>query len=186
LEKVNGIKRDVTNLKQQRENDRATHERHIQVLHQNIRRLISNTTRQTNQQHCPAAPEDPVAASEAEAAAAAAAAASTVDPTAGRPADLSATPRTLNELWEEYQNGTGGRKPARLFTTQEKRRVTDKYCRRKVVWDIVAARIRAGDTAQVACDRIYKAYGQTTSVTNIINRIKQDRKHNTLPPDLNV
>jgi hypothetical protein len=30
--------------------------------------------------------------------------------------------RSLNDLWEEYQNGLGGRKPARLLTYNERGR----------------------------------------------------------------
>jgi len=102
----------------------------------------------------------------------------------GPPADLSPTPRTLYILWDEYQNGIGGRKAARLFTAQERGRVKYKYSKRKVVWDMISARIRAGDTAQVACDRIYAAYGQATPLTTIINRMKRDRQHNSFPQDL--
>jgi hypothetical protein len=165
------IQREITNLNQHRENDRATHDRQVQVLNQNIRRLAMNPIRQINQQQ-QQAPGDPVAQAGA--------------PPVGPPADLSATPRTLYELWEEYQNGTGGRKAARLFTAQERGRVKHKYCRRKVIWDVVAARIRAGDTAQVACDRIYIAYGHATPVTTIINRIKHDKQQNNLPQELTV
>jgi len=35
-------------------------------------------------------------------------------------ATLSALPRDLHTLWQEYVLGIGGRKPARLFTTQER------------------------------------------------------------------
>ena len=33
---------------------------------------------------------------------------------------LSKHPRTLHELWKEYEHGTGDRKAAKLFTSQEK------------------------------------------------------------------
>ena len=42
-------------------------------------------------------------------------------------AGLSAHPRTLYELWDEYTNGIGGRKPAREFTSQERGKVKYKY-----------------------------------------------------------
>ncbi len=69
--------------------------------------------------------------------------------------NLSPTPRTLHVLWQEYEFGIGGRKPARLFTPTDRGKVKFKYSRRKVVWDVIAARVRAGETAQVAIDRIY-------------------------------
>jgi hypothetical protein len=51
-------------------------------------------------------------------------------------ATLSANPRSLHVLWEEYKRGTGGRRAARLFTRDERGRVKHKYHRRKkMVWD---------------------------------------------------
>ncbi len=176
LAQLTVIQREITNLNRQRESDRGTHARQVQVMNQNIRRLFINPMRRLNQPNNnneadPIAPPEPNAAP-------------LVVIAPGPPADLSSTPRTLYELWEEYQNGTGGRKAARLFTPQERGRVKHKYCRRKVVWDVIAARVRVGDSAQVACDRIYNAYGHATPVTTIINRMKNDRQQNTLPPDL--
>ena len=88
---------------------------------------------------------------------------------------LSRTPRTLYELWAEYEFGIGGRKPAREFTSAERGRVKYNYHRRKVVWDVVAALVRAGYSSQVAIDRIYQAYGRHKSVTWIINQMRKDR-----------
>ena len=44
---------------------------------------------------------------------------------------LSPHPRTLYEVWVEYNNGIGGRKPARKFSSQERGKVKYKYYRRK-------------------------------------------------------
>jgi hypothetical protein len=74
------------------------------------------------------------------------------------PADLSPNPRTLYLLWDEYEQGIGGRKAARLFSREERGRAKHKYHRRKVVWDCIAAVVRAGFTAQVAIDRVYQVY----------------------------
>jgi len=101
-------------------------------------------------------------------------------------ADLSSCPRTLQELWIEYELGLGGRKAARLFTAQERGRVKHKYTRRKHVWDLIKLLIRTGLSYQTACDRIYNVYGQATTVTTIINRINHDKKSGTLHPDLRV
>ncbi len=51
-------------------------------------------------------------------------------------ADLSPTPRDLYVLWDKYQFGIGGRKPARLFTRTEKGAVKHKYHRRRVIGDL--------------------------------------------------
>ena len=40
---------------------------------------------------------------------------------------LSPNPRSLHDLWEEYQNGLGGRKPARQLSYQERGKVKHKF-----------------------------------------------------------
>ena len=99
----------------------------------------------------------------------------------GQPATLVKTPRTLDELWMEYNFGLGGRKPARLFTRHERGKCKYTYCRRRVVWQKVAELIRAGDTAQVAIDKIRLAYGESLPVTTIINRMMADRRRGGHP-----
>ena len=53
-----------------------------------------------------------------------------------RPAVLGRCTKTIGEIWEEYQNGIGGRKPARDFTTRERNRKANKskYHRRNAIW----------------------------------------------------
>ena len=92
------------------------------------------------------------------------------------PATLMPTPRSLHDLWMEYQHGVGGRKAARLFSYSERGRSKHRYCRRKVVWDLIAGLVRQGHTAEAGIDRIYAVYGGQTSVTNIINGLKRDKK----------
>ncbi len=74
-------------------------------------------------------------------------------------ATLSANPRSLHALWEEYERGLGGRRAARLFTRAERGNVKHKYHRRKIAWDLISTLVRGGLTAQVAIDRIYDHYG---------------------------
>lgn len=102
------------------------------------------------------------------------------------PATLMPTPRSLHDLWQEYQHGVGGRKAARLFSYTERGRSKHRYCRRKVVWDLIAGLVRQGHTAEAGIDRIYAVYGGQTSVTNIINGLKRDRKNGTLSPNLRI
>jgi hypothetical protein len=97
-------------------------------------------------------------------------------------ATLSAHPRSLHVLWEEYERGIGGRRAARLFTRDERGKVKDKYARRKIVWDLISTLVRGGLTAQVAIDRIYDHYGRTDSVTTIISKMKTDRRNMTVFP----
>ena len=89
---------------------------------------------------------------------------------------LSNCPRTLHDLWVEYQFGLGGRKAAKEFTPSERGAVKYKYHRRKVVWDMVAELIRSGYTADSACDKIYDVYGKNKTVTQIINLMRLDHR----------
>ena len=65
------------------------------------------------------------------------------DSTVPYEAMLSNCPRSLFELWQEYEFGLQGWKAAKRFTSRERGRVKYKYHRRKVVWDTI---LRAGDT----------------------------------------
>jgi Transcriptional activator of glycolytic enzymes len=94
----------------------------------------------------------------------------------GPPATLSKNPKTLHSLWQEFEEGLGGRKPAKMFTARERGRVKQMYYRRKVVWDTVALLIRAGYTAQTAIDQIYETYRADQSVTNVIRVMLRDRQ----------
>ena len=51
------------------------------------------------------------------------------------------------------------------------------------MWDLVSSLVRMGDTAETAIDKIYAVYGGQTSVTNIINGLKRDKKDGTLNPN---
>ena len=101
-------------------------------------------------------------------------------------ATLMPTPRSLHDLWKEFQHGVGGRKAARLFSYTERGRNKHRYCRRKVIWDLIGGLVRQGHTADAGIDRIYAIYGGQTSVTNIINGIKRDKKNGTLSPNLTI
>lgn len=105
------------------------------------------------------------------------------DPTTDM-ATLSRCPKTCHALWREYQYGIGNNKPAKEFTSAERGRNKYNYNRRKYVWDIVSELVRAGVSADVACDRIHNVYGGNSSVTTIINRIRKDKIMNTLHPSL--
>ena len=100
-----------------------------------------------------------------------------------RPAVLSRCPRTVFDLWTEYQHGLAGNKAAKDFTTKERGRCKGIYCRRKSVWDIIDRMIRSGAqyTAATAIDRIYQCYGRRLSVTQIIDAIIADKSNGGHP-----
>ncbi len=46
----------------------------------------------------------------------------------------------------------------------------------KVFWDTIEGMIRRGQTADVAINNVYQAYGWNNSVTQILNRMMDDRR----------
>ena len=90
---------------------------------------------------------------------------------------LCSKPRDLYQLWEEYEFGIGGRKPASKFSTRERGRVKYKYHRRKVVWDKIKEMIRRGHSNHTAIDELYRTYGERTTVTEIINNMRRDKQN---------
>ena len=96
-------------------------------------------------------------------------------------AQLSPMPRNLHLLWREHTHGLNGRKAAKDFTRRECGANKDKHCRRKHVWDCIAAFVRAGYTEDAAINKIKQAYGVSSSVTTIINCFKRDKKNGGHP-----
>jgi hypothetical protein len=99
---------------------------------------------------------------------------------------LSNNPSTMFDLWDEYSNGIGGRKPAKDYNRTERGKVKHKYTRRKVVWDQIVKLVNSGLTSDVAIDRIYTNYGNNKTLTEIINLMKKDKRERYVPPALRV
>ena len=89
-------------------------------------------------------------------------------------ASLMSKPNSLYELWQEYQFGVGGRKPAKDFSSQERGKCKSTYCRRKYFWDLVEKHIACGYTHESAIDRILGVYTTSLSVTELLTRIRLD------------
>jgi hypothetical protein len=97
-------------------------------------------------------------------------------------ATLHSCPRTLELLWDEYQNGIGGRKPAREFTRSERGKVKFKYSRRLLFWKCMERLLNRGNTVSTAIRKIHDIYGYTT-VTKLIEKLRRDERnggHNRL------
>jgi len=170
----NSIQASIGNIQEQREVDRIAINSQFRIVNQNIKRVAQQPPRMLQRAHNQnqqaqgntISPQRP--------------------PRAPLRAELSPNPKNLYTLWDEYINGIGGRKPASEFTREERGKVKHKYCRRKIVWDRIVLLINAGLTSQVACDRIYDVYGQSKSVTIIINALKKDIRNNSLHESLVV
>ena len=77
--------------------------------------------------------------------------------------------------------GIGSNKAAKYFTSRERGCCKHKYSRLKVVWDLIAERVRAGETASNAIDSLYAAFGPNLSVTQNTNAIKRAKSRNEMP-----
>ena len=84
-------------------------------------------------------------------------------------------PKDLYILWAEYEAGVGGNKPARQFTASERGKVKFKYSRQKIAWDVIDKMINAGNTSDVAIERIYSVYGHQP-VNKIIHELREGNK----------
>ena len=89
---------------------------------------------------------------------------------------LSPCPKDLFTLWKEYEFGLGNRKPARLFTTEERGKVSSIFSKRNKVWKLIQDLInKRSEPSNIIIDAIYATYGYE-SVTNIIKKIQRDEK----------
>ena len=172
--------REFSELRASVENNAATSLRSHNVLNRNINRIAMTPARRiagpiaAGQHAAPAGPGN--------------------NPQPAGPANilvvgggtLSPLPRTLYDLWVEYQTGIGGRKAARDFTARERGADKYRFYRRKHVWDIITNLVNAGVQARVAVDRIYSHYGANKPVTRIIKDIMQDKRNGGLPQVLRV
>jgi hypothetical protein len=96
---------------------------------------------------------------------------------------LMKCPKTLHDLWKEYEFGFHGYKPAKDWTATERGRDKFKYYRRNVVWKKICELVRGGYTAERACDKIYSVYGHSSTVTAIIKQLVKDKGRH---PELRV
>ncbi len=84
---------------------------------------------------------------------------------------LMPRPTTLCNLWTDWTIGAGGIRPAYSFNVQERGSVKSVFSFCKLFWDKVDKMVRVGMSVQVACDDFHRAYGQQTSITNILQNM---------------
>ena len=100
-------------------------------------------------------------------------------------ASLSPAPKTLHELYTEWQYGIGGRKAARLWNSRERSQqaggIKQKFYRRSVVWKTINRLVNKGCHIQEAIHMIKDAYGHNCTISEYINKIIQDRQNGGHP-----
>jgi hypothetical protein len=99
---------------------------------------------------------------------------------------LSANPRSLILVCEEWTHGLNGNKPASQFTSQERGQNKPKFCWRKVFWDLVSNLVQAGVYSNVAIGRVYAMYGPNQPVTYSLKKIKEDKRNRVVHVSLNL
>jgi hypothetical protein len=71
---------------------------------------------------------------------------------------LSTFPQNIFDLWQEYIDGIGRRKLARIFTFSERHLVKHKYHCREVLWGMISGLPRQSYAVKSAINAIYKIY----------------------------
>lgn len=97
---------------------------------------------------------------------------------------LMSRPRCLYTLWDEYESGMDGRKPARLLTSSERGKCKKVYSFRNRFWSTVNKMIRRGNTSRVAIDRIYSVLGESKSVTAVLRALTPAVVEQLLRPEM--
>jgi hypothetical protein len=93
---------------------------------------------------------------------------------------LSNNVRDLMSLWNEWQFGLSGGKPAKDWTGEERggggdRKVKQMYHRRRNIWRIQQLLTNKGQSIYAANRTIRRTYGETTSLTAISAAVAKDR-----------
>ena len=90
---------------------------------------------------------------------------------------LCRNPKSLYVLWNEYEFGVSGCRPAKTFSRNERGIDRYTYYRRNIFWGLVVEMIKRGRSANESIDKIYQVYGYKTSVTNIIKKLQEEKKN---------
>ena len=91
-------------------------------------------------------------------------------------AKLVRNPKSLYILWNEYEFGIGGRRPAKSFSKEERGMDRYNYYKRNIFWSLVVEMVQRGRSANESIDKIYQVYGYKSSVTQIIKKLQEDKK----------
>ena len=93
------------------------------------------------------------------------------------PTNLTGNPPNFHVVWNDYETGIGGNKPAKYFTKTESGRVKHMYSRRLVLWKGVGRMIARGTTCNAVIERIYDVYKSLDKVSTILNAMRIDERN---------
>ena len=94
-------------------------------------------------------------------------------------------PKSLHDLWEEYQFGMGDNKPAKAFTTVERNNTINglkkqKYYQRSKVWKVQVYLVNGGKSIHSANATMQRVF-QCDKPTKIIDYLIRDGKNTAFP-----
>ena len=92
---------------------------------------------------------------------------------------LQRNPANLYVIWNEWECGFAGNKPAKNFTAVERNSKENKfvYCRRKPFWQCIERIIRTrSGNAHDAISTVYTVYRQEKTVTKILKALAKHEK----------
>ncbi|KNC87450.1 hypothetical protein SARC_00432 [Sphaeroforma arctica JP610] len=93
-----------------------------------------------------------------------------------RPAELIDGPKSLRILWDEYERGINGNKPASLFTRAERGSVKGVYSFRLTFWRAMERLNARGNSIDLSIEKLYHAFGETLSIAGLIREIRKDKQ----------
>jgi hypothetical protein len=94
-------------------------------------------------------------------------------------------PNSLRQIYDEFEFGIGGRKPAKDFTVHERNDrangTKQKWYRREIVYWMISELTNRGYTVEAAIHKILQAIGPNWSITAIINKAKWCKRTGNWP-----
>lgn len=105
-------------------------------------------------------------------------------PVDSRPAKLAPNVKGLGELWQEWEHGIAGSKPAKEWTKNETAG-NSSYSRRLPVWLLLERLIVSKKKLPAEAFRLLELfYGERTSITKMGVLIRKQELNGSMPPAL--
>jgi hypothetical protein len=108
-------------------------------------------------------------------------------PVDNRPYEFTDGVKTVGDLWQEWQEGIGGRMPVKNFEPKHtgSRAHKDRWTQRKPIYELLATLVRCGHAPCKAIHLVESSYPRL-KVTALGRQIRKDTRNGTLPRALRV